>query len=200
MCLSSCSGSLNRRPTKLIFNLEDVKYAPRYICIQSIRISIELACHLFSGIEVGRHVVDVRICSCPGRDIKAEEEKQLSEPLATIPIYLPGDQVKSKSKKRKVVPVVVNQPSTSVDGDDDKVYTGSFNVSCLLINYCFIWCSFYWILRGFFFKVRGRKNFEAIQDVINVMLRRFNEISSQNTSAPPAGVDCPQVKRFKEED
>jgi len=136
----------------LIFNLEDV-----------------------NGIEVGRHVVDVRICSCPGRDIKAEEAKQLSEPLATIPIYLPGDQVKSKSKKRKVVPVVVNQPSTSVDGDDDKVYTGSFNV-------------------------RGRKNFEAIQDVINVMLRRFNEISSQNTSAPPAGVDCPQVKRFKEED
>lgn len=52
MCFSSCSGTVNRRPTQLIFTLENE-----------------------SGI-MAQKVIELRICACPGRD-KALDENQL---------------------------------------------------------------------------------------------------------------------------
>lgn len=51
MCLGSCVGGLNRRQIKLVFTLEQ------------------------QGVVVGRKVVDVRICSCPRRDLQQEEAR-----------------------------------------------------------------------------------------------------------------------------
>jgi len=55
MCLGSDVGGINRRPIKVIFTLE-----------QENRV-------------VGRKVVDVRICSCPKRDLVQEEGRLLQQ-------------------------------------------------------------------------------------------------------------------------
>lgn len=52
MCLGSDVGGINRKPVKVIFSLE-----------------------MGAGRVVGRKVVDVRICSCPKRDMQQEEDK-----------------------------------------------------------------------------------------------------------------------------
>ena len=52
MCLGSDTGGINRKPVKLIFTLEHGQ-----------------------GNVIGRQSVEVRICSCPKRDKKQEEEK-----------------------------------------------------------------------------------------------------------------------------
>ena len=52
LCLGSCQGGLARRPISLIFSLETA-----------------------TGAVLGRRVMEVRICSCPIRDMKQEEEK-----------------------------------------------------------------------------------------------------------------------------
>ena len=52
MCLGSDVGGINRKPVSVIFTLEDG-----------------------AGQVVGRRVVDVRICSCPKRDMQQEEER-----------------------------------------------------------------------------------------------------------------------------
>jgi len=52
MCLGSDVGGINRKPVKVIFSLE-----------------------MGGGMVVGRKVVDVRICSCPKRDMQQEVDK-----------------------------------------------------------------------------------------------------------------------------
>ena len=61
MCLGSDVGGINRRPVKLIFTLE-----------QGV------------GNVVGRVIIDVRICSCPNRDFRQEEQKFRKERAAAV--------------------------------------------------------------------------------------------------------------------
>ena len=56
MCLGSDVGGINRRPTKVVFTLEDNE-----------------------GGVLGRKVFDVRLCSCPRRDKQQEEERHLKQ-------------------------------------------------------------------------------------------------------------------------
>ena len=52
MCLGSCPGGLARRPINMVFSLESA-----------------------SGTVLGRQCLEVRICTCPFRDLQQEEAK-----------------------------------------------------------------------------------------------------------------------------
>jgi len=150
MCLSSCIGSLNRRQTKLILTLETL-----------------------SGAEVGRYVVDVRICSCPGRDIKSEEEKFANDGSNNanselIPIHLPMFKSKSKKRKHSVAAAEHSNPTSSVD-DKDRVY----NLSR---------------------EIRGKENYEMVRDVVDRMLALINTPRNEESESPNS-----EFKRFKTE-
>ncbi|KAG8178756.1 hypothetical protein JTE90_006599 [Oedothorax gibbosus] len=66
-CFGSCAGGPNRRPIMLIFSLEK------------------------DGQVVGRRKLDVKICACPGRDRKGEEQQMMPTQERTLP-----------KKKRKI--------------------------------------------------------------------------------------------------
>jgi hypothetical protein len=51
MCRNTCIGGINRRATEVVFPLKSS-----------------------SGLELGRRVVDVKVCACPGRDRRNDEE------------------------------------------------------------------------------------------------------------------------------
>lgn len=143
MCLSSCIGSLNRRQTKLIFTLETLRFV---VCILLGITVYWILLNFISGNEVGRYATDVRICSCPGRDIKSEEEKLANDgsngaSSDLIPIHLPTFKSKSKKRKHPVAAAEQFNPTSSVD-DKDRIYTLNREVSQLLII-----CEFlnYWL-------------------------------------------------------
>lgn len=94
---------------------------------------------------VGRYACDVRICSCPGRDIRAEEGKaeknhltdetvKQSETSTLVAIELPNIALqKGKMKKRKATPAAPPPlvPVTESQGDqedDDGIYNLNIDV------------------------------------------------------------------------
>ena len=56
MCFSSCASGPSRRPVEVIFTLEK------------------------DGETLGRRVIEIRVCVCPGRDRKSYERAACREP------------------------------------------------------------------------------------------------------------------------
>lgn len=59
MCFSSCASGPSRRPVEVIFTLER------------------------DGQTLGRRVVEIRVCACPGRDRKSDEKVACGEPSSS---------------------------------------------------------------------------------------------------------------------
>ncbi|KAI9564864.1 hypothetical protein GHT06_008605 [Daphnia sinensis] len=167
MCLSSCQGGLNRRPTKLIFTLETL-----------------------DNQVVGRYACDVRICSCPGRDIRTEEGKleknhsteqtaKESEDPELIPIKLPPISFpKGKMKKRKATPAAPPVPPPTEpqppgdQEDDDGIY--NFNID-----------------------IPGRRNYLFVRDMVTRFLRDYG---SRPADSNKHSDHNETFKRFKKEE
>lgn len=76
-CFSSCTGGLNRRPFMLLFTLEK------------------------DNIPLGRQTIEAKVCACPVRDFKADEEKKY----------------KRKYKANKII----NNEEPSTPSSEDKI-------------------------------------------------------------------------------
>ncbi|XP_078284285.1 cellular tumor antigen p53-like [Rhinoraja longicauda] len=96
MCNSSCMGGMNRRPILSILTLEGA-----------------------DGQLLGRQCFEVRVCACPGRDRKSEEENLRRQQEEGTPDTGPP----KRSIQEVTQPIVSPAPSKRKRADDNEVFT-----------------------------------------------------------------------------
>ena len=96
MCNSSCVGNLSRRPVNTVFTLESA-----------------------TGEVLGRQVIGLRVCACPGRDRDSEETtatQKVRSKKAVKRVHHTNDTNESRSNK---------QPRM----EDNEIFTLKVNIS-----------------------------------------------------------------------
>ncbi|XP_074839181.1 cellular tumor antigen p53 [Carettochelys insculpta] len=115
MCNSSCMGGMNRRPILAIITLEGKK-----------------------GQLLGRRCFEVRVCACPGRDRRTEEENYHKKGASKA---LSGGGALKDTKPKRVL-----QPTTEADENPKKrVVSAEKEV--------------------FFLEIHGRENYEMLKKI-----------------------------------
>ncbi|KAF2883789.1 hypothetical protein ILUMI_22375 [Ignelater luminosus] len=82
MCRNSCPSGINRKPFEVVFTLEDE-----------------------GGIVYGRKKLNIRVCSCPKRDMEKEEKEYLKE-MESNGAAPPGKRRKTEKVDKKPFTVI----------------------------------------------------------------------------------------------